>query len=292
MSEYNRNSSGGRNFEHRGLEGGTLSSYNRAGHSSTGHRSSSGTSSHTKSTAAHTSTGRRDTAMNRAAAGRSGHTSGRYKKKRRNRLDITQILLIVIGVLAVILIAAIASRGCGGGSAAGGATESDAVQESTVADGEVTVNGVNIYGMTQEDAALRLGKTQSTIANKLRLLRFTDVERRLMIGANLTERQARALIRIADDGKRIKALEKVAARGLNLEQTEALVNEILDGTEKQEKKLREDKFKRLFPKPPKLYMNSINKLIRQMKDADIPCVTSSGAVDGYYEYIIRFPMAE
>ena len=131
MSEYNRNSSGGRNFEHRGLEGGTLSSY-----SSTGHRSSSGTSSHTKSTAAHTSTGRRDTAMNRAAAGRSGHTSGRYKKKRRNRLDITQILLIVIGVLAVILIAAIASRGCGGGSAAGGATESDAVQESTVAAGE------------------------------------------------------------------------------------------------------------------------------------------------------------
>ena len=147
MSEYNRNSSGGRNFEHRGLEGGTLSSY-----SSTGHRSSSGTSSHTKSTAAHTSTGRRDTAMNRAAAGRSGHTSGGYKKKRRNRLDITQILLIVIGVLAVILIAAIASRGCGGGSAAGGATESDAVQESTVADGAVTVNGVNIYGMTQEEA--------------------------------------------------------------------------------------------------------------------------------------------
>lgn len=90
--------------------------------------------------------------MNRAAAGRSGHTSGRYKKKRRNRLDITQILLIVIGVLAVILIAAIASRGCGGGSAAGGATESDIVQESTVADGAVTVNGVNIYGMTQEEA--------------------------------------------------------------------------------------------------------------------------------------------
>lgn len=164
MSEYNRNSSGGRNFEHRGLEGGTLSSHNRAGHSSTGHtstarthssaaghRSSSGTS-HTRSTAAHSSTGRRDTAMNRAAAGRSGHTSGRYKKKRRNRLDITQILLIVIAVLAVILIAAIASRGCGGGSAAGEATESDAMQESTVADGEVTVNGVNIYGMTQEEA--------------------------------------------------------------------------------------------------------------------------------------------
>ena len=90
--------------------------------------------------------------MNRAA-GRSGHTSGHYaRKRRRNRLDITQILLIVIAVLAVILISAIASRGCGKGTAQGEATASDAVKESTVADGAVTVNGVNIYGMTQEEA--------------------------------------------------------------------------------------------------------------------------------------------
>lgn len=151
---------------------------------------------------------------------------------------------------------------------------------------------ISVYGLTQEQAAARLGKAQSTIANKLRLLRFTDAERRLLVGANLSERQARALIRISDDEKRAKALEKVAARRLNLEQTEALVNEVISGEEKQENKARAEKFKQLFPKPPRLYMNSINKLIRQMKDAEVPCVTSSGTVDGYYEYIIRFPIAE
>lgn len=127
MSEYNRNSSGRRNVEN--------------------YSSSSGTSGRRGASSAARHTGRRDTAMNRAA-GLSGHYK---KKKRRNRLDITQILLIVIAVLAVILIAAIASRGCGKGTS-GDVTESETVLESTEADGTVTVNDVNIYGMTQEEA--------------------------------------------------------------------------------------------------------------------------------------------
>lgn len=151
---------------------------------------------------------------------------------------------------------------------------------------------ISVFGLTQEQAAARLGKAQSTIANKLRLLRFTDAERQMMISANLSERQARALIRINDNAQRVKALEKVVAKGLNLDQTEDLVADIISLEEKAQKKVREEKIKRIFPKPPRLYMNSINKLIRQMKEADIPCVTSSGTVDGYYEYIIRIPIAE
>lgn len=140
MNEYNRNSSGRRNFENKGLEGGTLSSRNRSGHAGSGSASSVRTSE-TRST------GRRDTAMNRAA-GLTGHNK---KKKRRNRLDITQVLLIVIAVLAVILVIAIASRGCGK-SRSDAAIESESVEESTEADGTVTVGGVNIYGMTQDEA--------------------------------------------------------------------------------------------------------------------------------------------
>lgn len=167
MSEYNSNSSEGRDFEYKGLEGGTLSSHNRAGHgggsrtssgrdysSASGHRSSSGNSSPARDRADYTS-GRRDTAMNRGIA-RDGHVPGRYaRKKGRNRLDITQILLIVIGVLAVILLTAVASRGCGKGKAAvetSDTTEAETTQESTEAGESVTVNGVNIYGMTQEEA--------------------------------------------------------------------------------------------------------------------------------------------
>ncbi len=121
MNDYNRHSSGRRTHENNGPEGGTLSSQNRSG--------------------------RRNTAMNRAA----GLSGPHKKKKRRKKLDITQILLIVIGVLAVILIGAIASRGCSKANTSE-TSSTDETQESTVEDGTVTVNGVNIYGMTEEEA--------------------------------------------------------------------------------------------------------------------------------------------
>ena len=62
------------------------------------------------------------------------------------------------------------------------------------------------FGLTQQEAAKRLGKAQSTVANKLRLLRFTDAERNVLAGSNITERQARALIRIDDIDSRKKIL--------------------------------------------------------------------------------------
>ena len=72
------------------------------------------------------------------------------------------------------------------------------------------------FGLTQEEAAQRLGKTQSTIANKLRLLRLTYEEQELIISAGLTERHARALLRIEDEGKRREVLSKVIALILTL----------------------------------------------------------------------------
>lgn len=55
---------------------------------------------------------------------------------------------------------------------------------------------ITYYGMTQEDAAAKLGKAQSTIANKLRLLRLTPEERNLIVKFGLTERHARALLKL------------------------------------------------------------------------------------------------
>ena len=95
---------------------------------------------------------------------------------------------------------------------------------------------ISYYGLTQEEAARRLGKAQSTVANKLRLLRFSDSERRMLLMGNLSERQARAIIRIDDPKTRGSVIEKVVARGLNLEQTERLVEETLGGAVKTPKK--------------------------------------------------------
>lgn len=146
---------------------------------------------------------------------------------------------------------------------------------------------LNVYGFTQEQAAVRLGKAQSTIANKLRLLKFSEAERRLLLNGGLSERQARALVRISDDNLRSKAIENVVSHRLNLEQTEELVNRMLSGSGQKRRKPR-NKFD--FITPPRLYMNSLNALIKRIRDDKVPCELSEQKSDDYYEYTIRFPI--
>ncbi len=147
---------------------------------------------------------------------------------------------------------------------------------------------INVYGLTQQEAAKRLGKAQSTIANKLRLLRFTDAERNILAGSELSERQARALIRIDDVDKRIKILRDVVSKRLNLEQTESLVEVALNG----ESRRSIAKKTNIFNIPlPKVYINSINQIISRMKSNNIYCETFTKQNDRYFEYTIKIPVA-
>lgn len=144
---------------------------------------------------------------------------------------------------------------------------------------------ISYYGLTQEEAARRLGKAQSTVANKLRLLRFTDSQRRKLLTGNLSERQARAVIRIEDSDKRDKVIDQIISKKLNLEQTERLVEQVLGVREKEVKHTNiECKI------PARLYMNSLNALLKRIKEDDVPCEVSSVRSEDSYEYIIRFPI--
>lgn len=144
---------------------------------------------------------------------------------------------------------------------------------------------ISHYGLTQEEAASRLGKAQSTIANKLRLLRFTDAERNLLIKGNISERQARAIIRLDDNKMRIRALGEVIMNHLNIEQTEKLVDSLLS-EKKVEASKPEKRRKILFP-VPRLYINSINKIVKTMKEANIDCETVTNHVGDCFEYTIK-----
>lgn len=144
---------------------------------------------------------------------------------------------------------------------------------------------ISYYGLTQEEAARRLGKAQSTVANKLRLLRFGDSERRMLLMGNLSERQARALIRIDDPTARMKVIERVVSKGLNLEQTEALVEETLGAAKTAKKRAQFD-----LKAPSRLYMNSLNALLKRIKADKIPCDFTAERSERFYEYTIRFPI--
>lgn len=145
---------------------------------------------------------------------------------------------------------------------------------------------ISYYGLTQEEAARRLGKAQSTVANKLRLLRFSDSERRMLLMGNLSERQARAIVRIDDPKTRGSVIEKVVAKNLNLEQTERLVEETLGNSVKAAKKRAQFDLKA----PSRLYMNSLNALLKRIKADNIPCDVTAGKSEEFYEYTIKFPI--
>ncbi len=86
---------------------------------------------------------------------------------------------------------------------------------------------ISVFGMSQEDAARKLGKSQPAIANKLRILKLPeDILLRLRSG-NLSERHGRALLRLPEDGMRRAALEKMLEKHMNVAQAEAYIDSLL-----------------------------------------------------------------
>jgi ParB family chromosome partitioning protein len=86
---------------------------------------------------------------------------------------------------------------------------------------------IDEFMLTQEEVARRVSLSQSAVANKLRILRLSRTERDLILQAGLTERHARALLKINDECTRINALRHVIERKFNVSATEAYIDELL-----------------------------------------------------------------
>ena len=142
------------------------------------------------------------------------------------------------------------------------------------------------YGLTQQEAAVKLGKTQSTIANKLRLLRLTYEEQEWIENAGLSERHARALLKLGDEGARREALSKIISENLNVQQSEKLINLMLNSSPKNNKKQGTSK---AVIKDVRIFVNTINKAIDTMRLAGIDAQSDKTDTDNFIEYTIRIP---
>lgn len=85
---------------------------------------------------------------------------------------------------------------------------------------------INDYGFTQQQLCEKVGKKQSTVSNKMRILRLGDEVLTAIATSGLTERHARALLGIPDTGMRLRAVETIVKRDLNVRQTEELVERL------------------------------------------------------------------
>ena len=144
---------------------------------------------------------------------------------------------------------------------------------------------ITYYGMTQEDAAAKLGKAQSTIANKLRLLRLTADEREVIMKYNLTERHARALLRLAAPAERLAVLERVVKQNLNVEKTEAAVEEVIGKKKVQNSyKKRSKVFQNV-----RIFVNTITKAVETMQAVGIAAESQKIQHEDYIEYRVKIP---
>ena len=125
--------------------------------------------------------------------------------------------------------------------------------------------------MTQEETARRLGMSQPALANKIRLLRLSGEEQRIILENRLTERHARALLRVDDPIRRVQALKAIVERRLNVAQTEALIKDILSEAEPVQKPKRT-----FIAKDVRLFLNTIDHAVKAMKSAGIRAVSKSG----------------
>lgn len=147
------------------------------------------------------------------------------------------------------------------------------------------------YGLTQEQAAISLGKKQSTIANKLRLLKLTFEEQEWIISASLSERHARALLRIEDESVRREVLSRIISDNMNVNQTEAFITDILlkrTPILKEQPKKRERK---IVVKDVRIFVNTINKAVDTMRMSGINATSSKNETDEYIEYTVKIPKA-
>jgi ParB family chromosome partitioning protein len=142
---------------------------------------------------------------------------------------------------------------------------------------------MEIHQLTQESLAQRLGKSQSTIANKIRLLQLCEPVKIALMERKITERHARALLSLDSEDLQIKVLVDIISKDLNVKQTEARVEFF-----KESAKIK--KLKRVsFSKDVRLALNTIRQSVEMINSSGLEVNTDETDYEDYYEIVIKIP---
>lgn len=150
------------------------------------------------------------------------------------------------------------------------------------------------FGLTHEEAARKVGKTQSAVANKLRLLRLSQQNMELIRCNNLTERHARALLRLNDEADRINVTNYIIEHELNVSRTEEYIDEFLKAKENPQPVVEPESGKhvvRLF-KDVRFFLNTLNRAVGVMVDAGIGATVKQQESDDGLTLTICIPHAK
>ena len=124
---------------------------------------------------------------------------------------------------------------------------------------------------------------QPTLANKLRLLQLTTDQRQFVLDNGLTERHARAVLRLPEN-RRSEALITIAKRRMNARQTDLYIEQVLNAAASGRHRIS-------MVKDVRIFVNTIDHAIRLMTDNGVPATAHREERDGYIEYTVRIPTA-
>lgn len=144
---------------------------------------------------------------------------------------------------------------------------------------------LKMHSLTQEALAQRLGKSQSTIANRIRLLNLSDPIKAALSNRNITERHARALMKIKDEEQQLKFLDYIMQNELNVRETDELIKNYLSKPDKKEDK-RPPK-RKIVSKDVRIATNTIKKSLQMIADTGIDVQSEEEDFDDYYKITIK-----
>ncbi len=144
---------------------------------------------------------------------------------------------------------------------------------------------INEYAIPRSEIALRLGLAQSTVSNKLRLLRLTPSQRRLICENSLTERHARALLKLEEPAQINEALAHIINEKMTVIQAEKLIEQM----SAEEKQRRSYKKRAAVLGDVRLFTNTVDKAVKVMKLAGVDATFSRTEHDGLIEFRITVP---
>lgn len=145
---------------------------------------------------------------------------------------------------------------------------------------------INEFNLTQEDVAKRVGKSQSTIANKLRILKLPNEIRQNITPDVITERHARALLKLPNTQMQITVLKEIYEKELNVRETDDLVKTQLEGCVSETKKHKGKRIVRIF-KDIRIYLNTIKNAVETIKEAGINVRMNEKDNGDYVEVVIQ-----
>lgn len=151
------------------------------------------------------------------------------------------------------------------------------------------------FRYTQAELAERVGLSQSAVAGKLRLLRLGAEERLIITEHHLSQRHARALLRVQDDQLRLFALKYIVERGYNVSQSETFLEALISHPDefilafKPKPEPTRSASRKTVVKDVRLFVNSVDKAIFHIREAGFTVEADKTEEESFISYRIRIP---